>query len=176
MCRYYDIELSQTDLDRFSYSIKVDFASKILVFDNGIFIIIDKIQHMSPRTPEKIFQRILSLALYSGFFCVQKYGIIDQLIGIFNVAFFQRITGILKYLFLQHTGCPKQNAPFLKCHIVKNIEFDVFKFSTVIQYGLKQCTESVYVIISSHSNYSSIQKLVNFQPWNKYQKLRAKKF
>ena len=27
------------------------------------------------------------------------------------------------------TGCPQKNDPTLQCHIFKNIEFDVFKFS-----------------------------------------------
>ena len=36
-----------------------------------------------------------------------------------------------------YTGCPKKNDPTLQCHIFKDIEFDVFKFSTVIQHGLK---------------------------------------
>ena len=31
-----------------------------------------------------------------------------------------------------YTGCPKKNDPTLQCHIFKNIEFDFFKFSTVI--------------------------------------------
>ena len=31
-----------------------------------------------------------------------------------------------------YTGCPKKIDPTLQCHIFKNIEFDVFKFSTVI--------------------------------------------
>ena len=35
------------------------------------------------------------------------------------------------------TGCPKKNDPSLQCHIFKDIGFDVFKFSTVIQHGLK---------------------------------------
>ena len=33
---------------------------------------------------------------------------------------------------LANTGCPKKNDPTLECHIFKNIEFDVFKFFTVI--------------------------------------------
>ena len=31
-----------------------------------------------------------------------------------------------------HAGCLKKNAPTLQCHIFKNFEFDVLKFSTVI--------------------------------------------
>ena len=31
-----------------------------------------------------------------------------------------------------YTVCPKENVPALQCHIFTNIEFDVFKFSTVI--------------------------------------------
>ena len=34
--------------------------------------------------------------------------------------------------FIYHSGYPPKNAPTLRCHIFKNIEFDVFKFSTVI--------------------------------------------
>ena len=38
---------------------------------------------------------------------------------------------------LNNTGCPKKIDPTLQCHIFKDIELDVFKFSTVIQHGLK---------------------------------------
>ena len=38
----------------------------------------------------------------------------------------------LKWIILIYTGCPQKNDPTLQCHIFKNIEFDVFKFSTVI--------------------------------------------
>ena len=50
----------------------------------------------------------------------------------------------------------QKNSPILQCLIFKSIEFDVFKFSTVIQHGLKQCTERFYLITSTHSNYAGI--------------------
>ena len=37
-----------------------------------------------------------------------------------------------KMIFGQNAGCPKKNDPTLQCHIFKNIEFEVFNFSTVI--------------------------------------------
>ena len=40
-------------------------------------------------------------------------------------------------LFVVCTGCTKKNDPTLQCYIFKDIEFDVLKFSTVIQHGLK---------------------------------------
>ena len=39
---------------------------------------------------------------------------------------------IANLLWPPHTGCPIKNDPTLQCHIFKNIEFDVLKFSTVI--------------------------------------------
>ena len=31
-----------------------------------------------------------------------------------------------------NTGCPEKNAPTIQCHIFKNFEVDVLKFSTVL--------------------------------------------
>ena len=47
-------------------------------------------------------------------------------------------------------GVPNKNAPTLQCHIFRNIEFDVFKFSTVMQHGLKYCIERFDVITLFH--------------------------
>ena len=35
-------------------------------------------------------------------------------------------------IFNNVEGVPNKNAPTLQYHILKNVEFDVFKFSTVI--------------------------------------------
>ena len=59
---------------------------------------------------------------------------------------------------------PKKNDPTLQCHIFKDIEFDVFKVSTVIQNWLKYCTERFYVITSTHSNYAGTVDSRLFEP------------
>ena len=46
----------------------------------------------------------------------------------------------VQLLNLSKTGIyrvSQKNDPTLQCHIIKNIEFDVLKFSTVIQHALK---------------------------------------
>ena len=53
-------------------------------------------------------------------------------------------------------GVPKKNAPTLQCHIFIDIKFGVFKFSTVIQHGLKYCIERFEVTISFHCNSADI--------------------
>ena len=49
-----------------------------------------------------------------------------------------------------------KNAPTSQCHIIKNVKFCVFKFSTVIQHGLKQCTDIFDLITSTYSNCAGI--------------------
>ena len=55
-----------------------------------------------------------------------------------------------------NTWCPPKNAPTLQCHIFKMVEFDVFKFSTVIQHELIQCIERFDGITSFYQNSADI--------------------
>ena len=70
----------------------------------------------------------------------------------------------------------QNTAPTLQCHINKNIEFDVLKFSTVIEHELKWYTEKFYVITSTHSKYAGVWKLENFQPCNYTKKYEQNSF
>ena len=79
--------------------------------------------------------KTLNLTLRPFPFDTQKLYVIHQLIQ-WNVARKIVFMGIIKLdVFMYRVS--QKNDPTLHCHIFKDNDFDVFKFSTVIQHGLK---------------------------------------